>query len=203
MNLTTIAKQLKDLQKAVSHLENITIVKLSKKACFKLLDEVENEELYTVKKDIFDPDRIRKTDTSLDKDSTEYYVGYLGANKPENVTAFIAINYDRPSHGFVYINQLVGVKRGYGFKTLKVFIDKFKSYKVWLIASPKYNKETDTYSENKKLNSEYRKKMTGLKEFSIEANFGPKAKCKVSWFYTPNCNDTIVKMVKDGNYYGI
>lgn len=199
MKLDTIAKKLADLQIAINHLEKIKIVKFPKKECLELLDEIEDEKIYTVKKDIFDPDRIRKVD---DK-SAKYYVGYLGDEKPENVTAFIVVNNDRPSNGFMYITQLAGVKRGYGFKTLKVFIDKFKSYKIWLIASPKYNKDTDTYSENKKLNSEYRKKLPGLKEFNTEADLGPKAKCKVSWFYTPNCNDKIVDMVKDGNYYGI
>jgi hypothetical protein len=195
MDLKNILVQLTKLQQYA-----IDIVETPKKDCTALIDKIEKDKLYTVKKEDFDPGRVRKTEYEKD---AKYYVGYLGDKKIENVTAILVVNFNRPDKGFAYINELVGVKRGYGFKTLKKFIYKFKNWKIWLISSPKYDEATNTYLENKKLNAQYRKNMVEMKEFQTYAELGPKAKLNVSWFYTPNCKDRIIEMVKAGNYYGI
>lgn len=194
MNLGDIYSKLNNFKKFI-----IKIVEMPKVDCLALVDRIEKGKTYSVKDDVFDPGRVRKTERDI---TAKYYVGYLGDETDENVTAIIVVNFNRPDKGFIYINELVGVKRGYGFNTLKRFISKFQGWKIWLVASPAYDEKSNTYFENKKLNAEYRKNMTEMKEFQMFAELGPKAKLNVSWFYTSNCQDRIVEMVKSGNYYG-
>ena len=157
----------------------------------KLIDEVQDKHLYDVYP--FEPNNIRMGASTDDR----FFVGYVGQPCVENATAVIAVMPNYPYGGFFYVDQITGIKKGYGIKTLEALLTKNRSWrnkKIWWLSSPM--KRNEEYYENTKLNSAYRS-IPGIKEYRKEDTpWG----CPTSWFYTANCGNSIEKYIDDGNW---
>ena len=89
---------------------------MDRSSCFDLLKNIEQHGLYTVKH--WEPDRILKTGQDC-----LYYAGFIGSEfTPENCTTIIACRRNDPYPRFMYIDEITGVKKGYGIKTLQELI---------------------------------------------------------------------------------
>lgn len=175
-------KQLELLDESEQH---VTIVKMDRSSCLDLLKKIEQHSLYTVKH--WEPERIEKTSPDC-----IYYAGFIGSEfTPENCTAVIACRQNDPHPGFMYFDEMTGVKKGYGIKTLQELIVQKANLKLWWLASPGYDESTDSYYENSRLNEQYRK-IDGLEEYRVEDTIWG---CPASWFFTPNCGDAIKRTV--------
>lgn len=92
-------------------MDAITLDEVDKSAALKLLDVIEKEHLFSVSH--FEPERIINSNYDY-----RFFVGYLGEKTPENITAIISIEPNNPGSGYFYVDQITGVKKGYGVKTL-------------------------------------------------------------------------------------
>ena len=157
----------------------------------KLIDEVQDKHLYDVYP--FEPNNIRMGASIDDR----FFVGYVGQPCVENATAVIAVKPNYPYGGFFYVDQITGIKKGYGIKTLEALLTKNRSWrnkKIWWLASPM--RRNKNYYENIKLNNAYRS-IPGIKEYRKEDTLWG---CPSSWFYTANCGNSIKKYIDDGNW---
>lgn len=179
-------QQLQLLEESEQH---ITIMKMDRSACLDLLDEIGQQKLYTVKH--WEPERIEKTSPDC-----IYYAGFIGSRfTPENCTAVIACRQNDPCPGFMYFDEMTGVKKGYGIKTLQELVRQKANLKLWWLSSPRYDHQTDLCFENTRLNEQYRK-ISGLEEYRVEDSIWG---CPASWFFTPNCGD-VIKRTVDSEY---